>query len=393
MTPAPPPAWGVSALYVHIPFCERRCEYCDFASVGGLRGHVEYVEALRAELRALAAALPGVVLDTVFVGGGTPGLLPPPLLAAVLDEVRAGFGIAPGCELTMEANPSSTTAERAEAWLAAGVNRVSLGVQSLDPATLRFLGRVHDADRALGALADLRAAGVPRISADLIYAVPTLSDAAWERSVEGLLGTGLRHLSAYELTVEPGTPLHRSVAAGRVRIGDADTALRQHWRCVELGEAAGLLQYEVSNLAVPGEECRHNLVYWANGHYLAAGVGAHGHLPVGAARALGVEPPAGAVAVRLWHHREPLAYRTAVAAAPRLAVEGWEPVTAGEAEAERILVGLRRSAGVRLEAAAVAEARALADAGLIALEGGVARTTRRGQELLDGIALRLVHSA
>lgn len=384
----------LDALYLHIPFCERRCEYCDFASVAGLRGHREYVDALRAQLRATAAALPGITLHSIFVGGGTPGLLPPHLLRSVLDEVRGGFQLATDCEVTIEANPSSTSESRATAWLEAGVNRVSLGVQSLDADALRFLGRVHDARRALAALDELRAAGVPRRSADLIYGVPGLSDAAWRATVERVLEYDCGHLSAYELTVETGTPLHARVERGEVVPVDADTVLRQHWAAVDLAEAAGCRQYEVSNFARPGEECRHNLVYWSNGFYLACGVGAHGHLPPVAAATLGIgrATAGGTVAVRYWHDREPAAYVARVRLNPTAPIAGVETIDATTAEAERIMVGLRVRGGVVLEPSAHREAMVLTDGGLLEWDGTHVRATRRGQELLNAVALRLVEA-
>ena len=389
----PTGAWGVDALYVHVPFCEHRCAYCDFASVGGLGGHEAYVTALRTEIRTVASRLPGTVLRTVFIGGGTPSLLPPLLLAGILEEVAAGFDLAPGAEVTMEANPSSVAPDRIEQWLAAGVNRVSLGIQSLHPPTLRFLERVHDAPRALAALRELRTGGVPRASADLIYAVPTLDDAAWSDTLDRVLATGVRHVSAYELTVEASTPLGRAVAAGRRPDVDVERALAQHRMLLAAARAAGLPQYEVSNYAVPGEECRHNETYWANGWWLACGVGAHGHLPGAAAAALGAgAAPGPGAALRYWHHRAPGAYRSAVAADPATPFAGSEWVGPDAAATERILVGLRRAAGVALPPAAMGEAQTLADAGLLVLRGPVARTTDRGQEVLDAIAVRLAQA-
>jgi len=383
----------IRALYLHVPFCERKCEYCDFASIAGLHGHAAYVAALRAELRAIAAALPRVTLDTVFCGGGTPSLLPPEELAAVLAEVRGGFRLAADAEVTIEANPSSTTAERAATWRAAGVTRVSVGVQSLEPRVLRFLGRVHSPERALEALEIVREAGFRGRSADLIYAVPGLDDAAWEATLRQILDADPGHLSAYELTVEPGTPLWESVTAGAVTPVNADEALRQHWLTVDLCAAAGYAQYEVSNFARPGHECRHNLAYWGNHFYLAAGCGAHGHLPPRCAAALGLVDQAGAqgaAAVRYWHSRDPAAY-TAQVARDALAVAGAEVVDAAAHEAERVMVGLRRRRGVELiDPASHREARMLAAAGLLRWDGLNARVTRRGQELLDGVALRLV---
>jgi putative oxygen-independent coproporphyrinogen III oxidase len=381
----------IRSLYLHIPFCERKCEYCDFASVAGRRGEAAYVEALRWEIRVLAERLPGIELDTVFLGGGTPGLIEPARLAAILDEVRSGFALAPGAEVTIEANPSSTSAARAAAWRRAGCTRVSLGIQSLEPDVLRFLGRVHDADRALAAVAEVRAGGFERVSCDLIYAVPGLDDARWAATVERILDLDPGHLSCYELTVEEGTPLHRSVRRGAVRVVDAETALRQHWVAVDLAAAAGYRQYEVSNLARPGLECRHNLAYWGNRHYLAAGVGAHGHLPPGAATAAGlVDDPGDAVAVRYWHVRSPDRF-TALVAGGRLPVEGLELVGAGDHEAERVMVGLRLARGVTVEEEpARRQAEALAAGGLLEWDGTTARATRRGQEVLNAVVARLV---
>jgi putative oxygen-independent coproporphyrinogen III oxidase len=399
-TVAPADPAAVRSLYIHIPFCERRCEYCDFASVAGRRGEAAYVEALRAELRRLAAALPGTELDTVFLGGGTPGLIDPARLRAILDEVRAGFHLAPAAEVTIEANPSSTSEDRASAWRAAGCTRVSLGVQSLEPDVLRFLGRVHGPERALAAVEEVHRAGFERRSCDLIYAVPGLDDARWTATVERLLELDPGHLSCYELTVEAGTPLHRSVARGAVRPVAAEAALRQHWLAVDLAAAAGYRQYEVSNLARPGHECRHNLAYWDNRPYLAAGTGAHGHLPLPAARALGLVEAAvdsghggdavAAVAVRYWHVRSPARF-TALAQAGRLPVEGVELVGPRAHEAERVMVGLRRSAGVRLDhPASRRQAAALVPAGLLEWDGRTARATRRGQEVLNALVERLV---
>jgi len=371
----------IRSLYVHIPFCERKCEYCDFASVAGMRGHAEYVEALRWELRTTAERIGRVELETVFFGGGTPGLLPPDELGALADEVRSCFAVSADAEWTLEANPSSTTEQRAQAWLEAGFNRVSIGVQSLEPDILRFLGRVHGPRRALDALA-----------ADLIYAVPGLDDARWTDTVERILELDPGHLSCYELTVEEGTPLADAVGSGAVATVDADTALRQHWAAVDLAATAGYHQYEVSNLARPGQACRHNLVYWRNGFYLGAGVGAHAHLPAATALALGVlseGDAARAAAVRCWHPREPLEFVRLVAAG-ELPVTGWETVTPVEREVERVMLGIRLGEGVALSAAAGAEAGRLAGRGLLTLDGDVARATRRGQEVLNELAVRLV---
>jgi oxygen-independent coproporphyrinogen-3 oxidase len=383
----------IRALYLHIPYCERKCTYCDFTSVGGVRGQREYAQALRTELRDMAQALqPGDVrLDTIFIGGGTPSLLDTTLLAGILDEVRSGFAIAPGAEVTMEANPSSTTAAKADAWLRAGVNRISLGVQSLEADILHFLDRVHDADRAVRAVQDVRSAGFVRVNTDLIYAVPGLDDARWQHTLDRVLALGCDHLSCYELTVEEGTPLASAVEAGVVPTVDADTALRQHWITVHTAGRAGLRQYEISNFARPGNESRHNLAYWHNDFYLAAGVGAHGHVPPDVAAALGIavqnsdSGDTDVTAVRYWHTDSIPDF---VAGATPTA----ELVTTEMRRAESILVGLRLTdEGVELrDDDARRQAIILNNAGLLAWDGRIARVTARGQELLDAVALRLV---
>lgn len=418
---APPPGTvdSIRSLYLHIPFCERRCRYCDFVALAGRRQERAYSEALRGELRLLARDLPGITLETVFLGGGTPGYLEPRLLEGLLEEVRRSFRLAAGAEVTLEANPSSTSAERAATWAAAGVNRVSLGVQSLEPDVLRFLGRVHDPGRAVAAVSEVRSAGIDAINCDLIYAVPGLDDARWRRTLERVLDLDPGHISCYELTVEPRTPLDTAVRAGRAPPVDPESALRQHAVAVETLTAAGCAQYEVSNFARPGRECRHNLACWRNGHYLAAGVGAHGCVPRPAAAALGLlDPAAGPAApdsasaapgpldpaaapvglpvpaaaqqpleaVRYWHVRSLPRYLR-MASEGRLPLGGHEVLDGAAREAERLMLGLRLSEGVELRAGgAVTE---LEEAGLLRSAGGRVRTTPRGQELLNEVVARL----
>src|SRR5579872_6121253 len=269
----------VRSLYVHIPFCERKCEYCDFTSVAGTTGSEAYMDSLSTEIRRLGERLGPLTLDTVFIGGGTPSLVDPTSLATLVATVRSTFDVAGDAEFTMEANPSSITEQRAGVWRQAGVNRISIGVQSLEADALTFLGRVHDAERAIAAVGEVRTAGFTSINCDLIYAVPGLGDTRWRRTLGRVIEAGPTHVSCYELTVEPGTPLHTSVRRGLVTPVDAARSIRQHRIAVAVLEAAGYEQYEVSNFAIPGEACRHNLVYWHNGYYIAAGVGAHGHVP------------------------------------------------------------------------------------------------------------------
>ena len=376
----------VRSLYLHIPFCERKCEYCDFVSLPGRAGEREYVDALGAEIGLLGERTGGLTLDTVFIGGGTPSYIEPAGIGRILDRVRDHFTIAAGAEVTMEANPSSTDAARAERWLAAGVNRLSLGVQSLEPDILAFLGRVHDASQALAALDAARAAGFVRVNCDLIYAVPGLDDERWRRTLERILEREPGHVSAYELTVEPGTPLHASVRRGKVRIADAGVALRQHAVAVDVCAAAGLAQYEVSNYARPGDECRHNLMYWRRGHYLAAGLGAHGHLPVADARALGLCASDDALSVRYWHGRQIGAYIDTVRRG-QIPVQDCESVDASAAETERLMLGLRLAEGVVWPRSAACDA--LVDSALLRREGDRISVTACGQQVLDEVIRRL----
>lgn len=389
MTGCAADAGDVRSLYVHIPFCERKCEYCDFTSVAGTRGAPGYMAALGAEIGMLAQRLPGIELDTVFVGGGTPSLVEPESLARLLDAVGSGFRIAPDAEITLEANPSSTDRERARQWRAAGFNRVSIGVQSLEPDVLGFLGRVHDAATAVDAVAAVRHAGFVSVNCDVIYAVPGLDDSRWRRTLGRIVDLAPGHVSCYELTVEPGTPLHTSVRRGQVNPADAEVALRQHAIAIEVLERAGYAQYEVSNFARPGAECRHNIAYWRNAYYLAAGVGAHGHLPGGlAARALDMDA-AGAVAVRYRHGRGIAAYGAAVARG-EIPVQEVELIDALVHEEERLMMGLRLRQGVRLGDARVrGEAEVLAGAGLLWLSGDTARATAAGEAVLNAVTLRL----
>ena len=374
-----------TALYLHIPFCERKCEYCDFVSVAGTARQDEYAAVLGEEIRRTGAALTGHVVGSVFCGGGTPGLLDLDLMDAVMDTVRASFRLAPDAELTLEVNPSSTTVERARRWHAAGFTRVSIGVQSTHDDILASLGRVHDSGRALAALREVRDGGFDNVSADLIYAVPGLDDARWEHTLDAVLAAGPDHVSCYELTVEEGTPLHRAVAAGRRPPVDTERALAQHAIAVRRLGDAGLAQYEVSNFARAGRECAHNLVYWRNGWWAACGVGAHGHLPAGAAAAFGLQAPASAVAFRHAHTRSLSAYLRD--GAPLGDVEWVDEPTR---TAETLMLGLRLRDGVCLPESAQGEARQLADAGLLEARDDRAVVTPRGEQVLNAVTLRLL---
>jgi len=267
------------ALYVHWPFCAAKCPYCDFNShVRPAVDAARHGRALLAELEHEAArAGARRPLASIFFGGGTPSLMPPDAVAAVVDRARALFDPAPGLEVTLEANPTSVEAGRLRAFRDAGVNRLSLGVQALDAASLGFLGRNHSAGEAVAALEHARAT-FPRLSFDLIYARPGQGEAAWREELRRALSLAADHLSLYQLTVEPGTRFATEHARGAFRLPDDEAAAALYAATAEEAARFGLEPYEVSNYARPGAESRHNLAYWRYGDYLGLGAGAHQRL-------------------------------------------------------------------------------------------------------------------
>ncbi len=264
------------ALYVHWPFCVSKCPYCDFNS--HVREQVDqaaWAAALLADMAHEAALLPGRRLASIFFGGGTPSLMPPATVAAVIDAACRYWPPIDDIEITLEANPSSVEAARFADIAAAGVNRVSLGVQALDNAALAFLGRAHGVDEALAAL-DVAQRHFARASFDLIYARPGQSLAAWEAELARALSFGTEHLSLYQLTIEPGTRFATLAAKGELTLPDVDLAADLFETTQGMTRTAGLPLYEVSNHARPGAESRHNLTYWRYRDYAGIGPGAHG---------------------------------------------------------------------------------------------------------------------
>ena len=386
MTAADPSAAADLALYVHWPFCVAKCPYCDFNS--HVRAEVDQAawrEALLADLAQEAAMLPGRRLGSIFFGGGTPSLMPPATVAAVIDAAERAWGFAPGVEITLEANPSSVEAARFADLAAAGVNRVSLGLQSLDDAALRFLGRAHGAAEGLVALATAQAV-FARVSFDLIYALPGQSLPAWEAELAAALGHGTEHLSLYQLTVEPGTRFATEAAAGRLAIPDGDSAADLFEATRSVTAASGLPAYETSNHARPGAESRHNLTYWRYRDYAGIGPGAHGRR-------------GGSATVR---HRKPENWLAAVAR-NRHGIQGEEMLAPHARATEALLMGLRLTEGVDLShIAALAggiapidprQVARLEQLGLIAATPGRLRVTEAGALLLDAILPLVVADA
>jgi len=266
------------AVYIHWPFCRSKCPYCDFNS--HVRDSVDaasWTRALMRDLEHQAELTVGRAVGSVFFGGGTPSLMPPETVATLLDGVRSHWAVLPDLEITLEANPNSAEAGRFRAIAAAGVNRLSLGVQALDPAALRFLGRAHDREEAIAAIEHAREI-FPRFSFDLIYARPGQSVAGWRRELDEALTLAGEHLSLYQLTIESGTAFATLAGRGELALPDEESTAALFEMTQERLAAGGLPAYEISNHARPGSECRHNLAYWRYEDYVGIGPGAHGRL-------------------------------------------------------------------------------------------------------------------
>ena len=278
-TGAPTSSGESFGVYVHWPFCAAKCPYCDFNSHvrhGGIDAERFLAGYLR-ELSHFAQRAPGRSVTSVFFGGGTPSLMPPRVTGAILDAIASHWTLDPNAEITLEANPTSVEAENFKGYAAAGVNRLSLGVQALDDASLKALGRLHTADEALAALRLARQT-FSRVSFDLIYAREGQSPKAWEDELTRALSFAADHLSLYQLTIEDGTPFAALHEAGRLRTPKSEDARAMYLLTQEVCETAGLPAYEISNHAVPGSESRHNLLYWRGHDYAGIGAGAHSRI-------------------------------------------------------------------------------------------------------------------
>lgn len=272
-------------LYIHWPYCQTKCPYCDFNShVVAKIDQKRWISAYQAEIARLAAECPDEVLQTIFIGGGTPSLMDPEVVAAIIDSARKAWRWSNDVEITMEANPGSVEADRFAGYRMAGVNRVSLGIQALNDTDLRMLGRLHNADEARRAIR-IAHDTFDRVNIDLIYARQNQTVAAWRDELHEAMELGTRHLSLYQLTIEEGTVFSRRFAVGQLRgLPDEDRAVDMFMATQEICDAAGLPAYEVSNHAVPGEESRHNTLYWQGGRYAGIGPGAHGRIGIGSQR-------------------------------------------------------------------------------------------------------------
>lgn len=265
----------ISSLYIHIPFCAAKCNYCSFNSYAGLEGLKEsYIESLCGEIENFA--LEGHVgpLKTVFIGGGTPSHLPPALLQRILDTCWKGFSVSPDAEISIEVNPGTVDLKTFEFFRKAGLNRISFGVQSFDNGELRKIARIHTAAEAVVAVNMARDAGLSNLSLDLMYGLPGQDERSWQHSLETAISLGVQHLSLYQLTIEEATPLEKMIRSGNILLPNDETLEGMDEITAQLTAAAGFTQYEISNYAQPLHQCRHNINYWNNGEYLAAGAGA-----------------------------------------------------------------------------------------------------------------------
>ncbi len=394
------PGFGI---YIHWPFCRAKCPYCDFNShVREAIDQARWRRALLTELDHYAAATPGRQVTSLFFGGGTPSLMEPETVAAVIARVGETWVLAPEAEITLEANPTSVEAGRFAAYRAAGVNRVSLGVQSLDDRALAFLGRQHSAAEALAAL-EVARKQFPRWSFDLIAARPGQDPGAWRAELAQALAQEPEHLSVYQLTIEPGTAFHGAQRRGELVLPGEAAGAAIFEATGEALDAAGLPAYEISNHARPGAECRHNLTYWRYGDYLGIGPGAHGRITIAAKGGTRGGTRAGAPGEKLAtrQHRAPEAWLEAVERHGH-ATRARDTVPAETRLEELLMMGLRLTEGVARAAFRRETGRepedlldpvqlaALIEGGFLELDQIGLRATAEGRLRLDALLGRLL---
>ncbi|KST58084.1 coproporphyrinogen III oxidase [Methylobacterium sp. GXS13] len=373
-------------IYLHWPFCAAKCPYCDFNSHVRHAGvdQPRFLDAFRAEIAHTLARTPGRIVTSIFLGGGTPSLMEPATVAGLLDAVAGHWAMAPDVEITLEANPSSVEAGRFRGYRAAGVNRVSLGVQAFDDASLKKLGRLHNAAEAFAAIGIAQAV-FERTSFDLIYARPDQTPAQWRAELTAALARAAEHLSLYQLTIEPGTPFHGLAAAGKLITPDDEAGRILYDVTQDVCGQAGLPAYEISNHARPGAESRHNLLYWRYGEYAGIGPGAHGRLVT----------PEGRIGTIT--ERGPEAWLEQVERDGHGIVET-ETLSAADQADEFLVMGLRLAEGIDPERYAALKGRALngnrigmlvGDGLLHRLPGGRIAATPRGAPVLNALVAEL----
>ena len=365
-------------IYIHVPFCAARCGYCDFNTYvpGDASQPITYVRAALREIELARLELGARRVDTVFFGGGTPTLLGAGALVELLGALGGAFGLEAGAEVTTEANPESVSPELLAALRQGGFTRVSLGMQSARAHVLRTLDRVHTPGRAVVAAREAREAGFAHVSLDLIYGTPGESDADWRASLEAVLAAGPDHVSAYALTVEPGTAMGRSVASGALAAPDDRVQARRYALADELLGAHGYEWYELSSWAAsPAARCRHNIGYWRSYDWWGIGPGAHSHI----------------TGRRWWNVALPAAYARELGEG-RLPVAGSETLTSQQRALEALMLGLRERRGVALASLTPAGRRAAevqGATGRLTIAGGRVQLTRRGRLFADAVVREL----
>ena len=366
-------------LYVHVPFCLRRCSYCDFAvqtvNAAPTDAWLQAIDAEIAQLVRETPAMQGSTLQTLYIGGGTPSLIGGSGMRALRDVVTKTFAFDADLEFTSEANPETFTEEVARAWVDAGVNRLSLGAQTFNEDVLKWMGRMHGSDGPARAVAAARAAGIGNISVDLIFGLPARFDRDWAIDLDRVIDMGTEHVSLYGLTAEKATPLGRWVSEGREALADEDRYVEEYLLAVEKLSAAGFEHYEVSNFAKPGHGSRHNQAYWRNVPYVGLGPGAHSYLPPR----------------RRWNVRDWNEYRTRLGSG-RAAWDGEEIVDGESATLERSWLSLRTSDGLATKVLSESQTATLqmwAGSGLASVTDRIARLTPQGWLVLDRLVVEL----
>ncbi len=382
----------MASLYVHIPFCERKCFYCDFYSVTDTERVEVFLAALSREIALYEDSHGEAAFQTIFFGGGTPSLLAPGQIEGILAQLHRSFRIAPDAEVTLEANPGTVTRETLRGYRSLGINRLSVGIQSFQDRELKALGRIHDRTEALRSVELARAAGFDNISLDLIYSIPGQRLAEWEENLRTAVTLAPQHIAAYSLIVEESTPLARLVQAGKVRVNPTEIEAQMYERAMELLGAQGYEHYEVSNYARPGFRCRHNCTYWSHEHYLGFGPSAHSFWKASDGRR-----------GRRWWNAADLARYVGRLRGGALPIQSEEHLGLRELVSERIFLGLRSSGidlvrlesdfGSDLAACQGDTVRWLLQAEMAVLEGDTLRLTPKGYLLCDEIGRRLLAQA
>lgn len=376
-------------LYIHIPYCRQKCRYCDFASYAGKESTMDaYVGALLQEAAAMADHAQGLSIETTFIGGGTPSLLPPRLLAKLLDGLHAYYGFSPDAEFTSEANPGTLTREWLDTAISGGVNRLSLGMQAYQPELLRTLGRIHTFEQVADSVRMARSAGIGNISLDLMFGLPGQMASMWRETLDAALSLSPEHLSCYGLIPEEGTPLMADLEQGRLELPDEDTERQMYDDTLSILAAHGFLQYEISNFALPGHECRHNIGYWRQVPYIGLGASAASMLKMGDGELRLANPADICGYIRMvqdqsWNTRETTA------------------ITREDMQFETMMLGLRMTEGVSeagfealhgttLEMRYGKMLRQFESKGLLIHENGYWRLSRRGMDVQNAILVELM---